>query len=121
VWRVLAQFLAAESARADGWGQPRTWLAEAIEVFAANGLGALAERASHQLKTVQPNPWAAEGITDREADVLRLVSRGLANKEVAGVLGVSPRTVEKHVESLLRKTSTRTRTELALHARSSTT
>jgi DNA-binding NarL/FixJ family response regulator len=48
--------------------------------------------------------------------VLRLIAGGLANKQIAARLGLSPRTVEKHVESLLRKTGARSRTELAVAA-----
>jgi DNA-binding NarL/FixJ family response regulator len=118
---VLARFLAAPCARADRWGDPRRWLADASGVFAEQGLVALAERARGQLRDVELNPWATEGVTDREADVLRLVARGLATKEIALQLGLSPRTVEKHVESLLRKTGTRSRVELALRARSAST
>jgi DNA-binding NarL/FixJ family response regulator len=68
------------------------------------------------LKESQPNPWVAAGITAREADVLRLVADGLANKQIAAWLHLSPRTVEKHVESLLRKTGARSRTGLAAAA-----
>ena len=42
---------------------------------------------------------------------------GLANKEIAAALRLSPRTVEKHVENLLRKTGARPRTELAVTSR----
>ena len=56
--------------------------------------------------------WTRLGVTDREADVLRLVSQGLSNRQIADQLHVSPRTVEKHVEALLRKTSTQSRTQL---------
>ena len=49
--------------------------------------------------------------------MLGLVAEGLANKEIAARLALSPRTVEKHVESLLRKTGTRSRTQLASLAR----
>ena len=45
--------------------------------------------------------------------MLRLVGEGLPNKEIAVRLYLSPRTVEKHVESILRKTGARSRTELA--------
>jgi DNA-binding NarL/FixJ family response regulator len=45
--------------------------------------------------------------------VLALVHEGLANKAIAERLYLSPRTVEKHIESLLRKTATRSRTQLA--------
>jgi DNA-binding NarL/FixJ family response regulator len=60
-------------------------------------------------------------VTKREADVLRLVIDGLSNKEIAAALRLSARTVEKHVENLLRKTGTRSRTELAVTARRPTT
>jgi DNA-binding NarL/FixJ family response regulator len=48
--------------------------------------------------------------------VLRLVVGGLANKQIAARLRLSPRTVEKHVESLLRKTGARSRTGLVAAA-----
>jgi DNA-binding NarL/FixJ family response regulator len=44
--------------------------------------------------------------------VLALVAEGLANKQIAARLYLSPRTVDKHVESLLRKTGARSRTQL---------
>ena len=56
--------------------------------------------------------WTGLGVTAREADVLVLVAEGLANKEIAARLHVSPRTVEKHVESLMRKAGARSRTQL---------
>ncbi|HTU08973.1 MAG TPA: LuxR C-terminal-related transcriptional regulator, partial [Trebonia sp.] len=55
-------------------------------------------------------------VTAREADVLRLVTGGLSNKQIAVLLHLSPRTVEKHVESLLRKTGARSRTGLVAAA-----
>ncbi len=115
-WAVLARYLAAAAARSDGWGEPQAWLAEAVDVFSVHGLERLAARAGELQRAGEPNPWAAEGITNREADVLRLIGQGLANKEIAILLRVSPRTVEKHVESLLRKTGRRNRVDLALRA-----
>jgi len=43
------------------------------------------------------------GITEREAEVLPLVSERLRNREIAARLHVSVRTVESHIASLLRK------------------
>jgi DNA-binding NarL/FixJ family response regulator len=57
--------------------------------------------------------WASLGITRREADVLALVIEGCSNRDIADRLFLSVRTVEKHVESLLRKTGTKSRTQLA--------
>ena len=54
-----------------------------------------------------PGPLRALGVTEREADVLRLVAQGLGNREIAERMFLSPRTVEKHVASLLAKTGLR--------------
>ena len=120
-WADLAGFIAAPLALADGWGEPVRWLTAARDRFTSLGLGRLAGRCTELLRDASPNPWAGEGVTDREADVLRLVIAGLANKEIAAALRLSPRTVEKHVENLLRKTGARSRTELAVTSRHPTT
>ena len=57
-------------------------------------------------------------LTPRELDVLRLIGRGLANKRIAGELGVSEKTVKTHVGHLLAKLGVTDRTQaavLALH------
>ena len=46
-------------------------------------------------------------------DVLLLVAEGLTNKEIAGRLYITPRTVKGHVELLLAKTGAANRTQLA--------
>jgi DNA-binding CsgD family transcriptional regulator len=120
-WADLARFVAAPRALADGWGEPVRWLTDARDRFTGLGLDRLAGRCTELLQDASPNPWAGEGVTDREADVLRLVIDGLANKEIAAALRLSPRTVEKHVENLLRKTGARSRTELAVTSRHPTT
>jgi DNA-binding CsgD family transcriptional regulator len=120
-WAHLARFIAAPGALADGWGEPARWLTAARDRFTSLGLHRLAGRCTELLRDVSPNPWAGEGVTDREADVLRLVIAGLANKEIAAALHLSPRTVEKHVENLLRKTGARSRTELAVTSSHPTT
>lgn len=55
-------------------------------------------------------------LTPREESVLDCVSRGLANKEIAIVLGLSDSTVKVHVKAIMVKTGMRNRTALALHA-----
>lgn len=55
-------------------------------------------------------------LTSREITILKLVSRGLMNKEIATILNFSIRNVEKYVSRLLTKTKTRNRTELAQFA-----
>ena len=52
-------------------------------------------------------------LTKRERDVLRLLARGYAYKEIAGELFISVKTVETHVSSVLRKTQLSNRYELS--------
>lgn len=54
----------------------------------------------------------APDLTSREQDVLTLLSDGLSNAQIGDRLFLSPRTVEKYVSSLLRKTDTSNRSEL---------
>ncbi|MGH2448635.1 MAG: response regulator [Chloroflexota bacterium] len=55
-----------------------------------------------------PNP---DALTDREIEILTLVSRGESNKEIAQVLGITPRTAEWHVGNVMAKLGARSRTE----------
>ncbi len=112
VWGDVARLQAAALALADDWGQPQAWLEAAQASFAAHGIHALAARCGALLGGPPPDRWTELRVTAREADVLVLVAEGLANKEIAAQLHVSPRTVEKHVESLLRKAGARSRTQL---------
>jgi DNA-binding CsgD family transcriptional regulator len=116
VWADLARLCAAEPALADGWGQPRQWLEAAAGVFARHGIEPLAVRCHRLLDGPPPSRWSRLGITDRQADVLRLVAEGISNKEIAARLHLSPRTVEKHVENLLRITAAKSRTQLVAMA-----
>jgi HD-GYP domain-containing protein (c-di-GMP phosphodiesterase class II) len=65
-----------------------------------------------------PRPRTAwpHGLTDREVDVLRLTTRGLANKEIASALVVSTRTVQNHLAAVYDKIGRRTRTGAAVFA-----
>ena len=112
VWSDLAGLFAAEPARTAGWGEPRRWLAAAASTFEAHGIDQLADRSRRLQSEPAVGRWTRLGVTDREADVLRLVRQGLSNRQIAAQLHVSPRTVEKHVEAMLRKTSTQSRTQL---------
>ena len=57
------------------------------------------------------------GLTERELEVLRLVARGLSNKEIAHELKVKKRTVEFHVGNILRKLGVASRVEAAVWAK----
>jgi predicted ATPase/DNA-binding CsgD family transcriptional regulator len=58
----------------------------------------------------------ASGLTLRESEITALVARGLTNREIAGQLYISVRTVEAHVDHILTKLGFRTRTQLAAWA-----
>ena len=61
-----------------------------------------------------PRPRTREhpaGLTAREVEVLKLLTEGLRNAEIAGVLVVSTKTVDHHVSAILRKLGVRTRGE----------
>jgi DNA-binding NarL/FixJ family response regulator len=61
-----------------------------------------------------------KGITARQLEVLRLVQRGLPNKEIARVLEMSEPTVKIHVRQIMRKLGAANRTQVALLAAAST-
>jgi HD-GYP domain-containing protein (c-di-GMP phosphodiesterase class II) len=56
------------------------------------------------------------GLTEREVDVLRLIARGRSNRQVAAMLGISPKTVGNHVEHIYAKAGVTTRAGAALFA-----
>ncbi|MET7621628.1 response regulator transcription factor [Streptomyces sp. NPDC005408] len=62
-----------------------------------------------------PPPWAAR-LTEREAEVLRLMATGLTNAEIAGRMGVGHATTKTHVASVLAKTGARDRTQAVIAA-----
>jgi HD-GYP domain-containing protein (c-di-GMP phosphodiesterase class II) len=59
--------------------------------------------------------WPA-GLTDREIEVLRLIARGKTNREVAGLLVISPKTVGRHVENVYAKLGVSSRAAAAVFA-----
>jgi len=66
----------------------------------------------------QPSPLLTfdEPLTDREAEVLLLVARGLSNQEVASRLDIRERTVSTHVSNILNKLHLANRTQATLYA-----
>jgi NarL family two-component system response regulator LiaR len=68
--------------------------------------------ASH---TPNPNPHGGD-LTERELEVLRLVARGMNNRDIASELVISEKTVKTHISSLLSKLNLNDRTQLAIFA-----
>jgi len=58
----------------------------------------------------------APRLTDRELEVLRLVAKGMSNKEIAAELVIAENTVKNHVRNILEKLELRTRMEAAMYA-----
>ena len=85
----------------------------------ARPLGAAATRALAELQSVAPGRTETSlpphgQLTRRQHQVLQLVARGLTDREIAGQLFLSPRTVEMHVANTLQRLDCRSRTE-AVH------
>ncbi|HYW26711.1 MAG TPA: response regulator transcription factor [Terriglobales bacterium] len=73
---------------------------------------AAAARLVHEVRA----PPAVETLTDRESEVMRLLARGLANKEIGRDLRISEDTVKTHVSRILAKLGAHSRTQAVLHA-----
>lgn len=90
-------------------------LTEAIRA-AARGEVRLHPKAQKRLVREVRTPEMRESLTERETQTLRLVARGLSNKDIAAELDVSEVTVKTHVSSILSKLNLSSRTQAALFA-----
>ncbi|MGY1815485.1 ATP-binding protein [Blastococcus sp. SYSU D00820] len=128
---------AADAHGAAGWRYDRALLLsllddpaalrEALETARALGAGPLAARVARRMRalglavrhgrrgTTRTNP---AGLTDRQAEVARLLAAGLTNAEIAAALVVSPRTAEHHVAAVLAKLGVGSRRDAARRAAS---
>jgi DNA-binding NarL/FixJ family response regulator len=73
-------------------------------------------RAARQLLTARADAPVPGQLTAREAEVLKLVRAGLANKQIARRLGISDRTVKAHLTSVFQRIGVVDRTQAALWA-----
>jgi DNA-binding NarL/FixJ family response regulator len=76
---------------------------------------ALAEEETGGTVTPEPSSYPA-GLSAREAEVLKLVARGLTNAHIARELFISPRTVDRHLNSVYRKAGVGSRVAAARFA-----
>jgi len=58
----------------------------------------------------------ADGLTERELEILQLVAHGKSNREIAQALFLSERTVENHLQNIYRKLNVHDRTQATLIA-----
>ena len=99
--------------RDDGQG-PRALLATADRLAARSGWrprNRIGELGDAGAPTSLP-----DGLSAREAQILRLVARGLSNREIGAELYISEHTAANHMRSILRKTGCANRTEAASYA-----
>ncbi|TDO62515.1 regulatory LuxR family protein [Kribbella sp. VKM Ac-2571] len=128
--RNLGLRLVAEPAHADGWGEPVAWLRQAEDYFHNADIPAVASACRSLMRqlgaTVSQRRIGSEqvpaylrqlGITTREYEVCQLLVDRIGNKSIASRLHISPRTVEKHVASLMSKTQQPDREALSSFAR----
>lgn len=71
-----------------------------------------------RIQWVHPAILSEGPLTRREREVIVLVARGLTNREVARMLNIAPRTVDKHLENAYRQLGVTNRVEAALMAES---
>lgn len=74
-------------------------------------------QASEESKAVAPQALPKASLTTREDQILKLVCRGLTNKEVARELDISEKTVKHYMTAIMTKLGVRNRTEAVLCAR----
>jgi DNA-binding CsgD family transcriptional regulator len=104
----VARFFYVSRRRADGdFAERDRDLLEVLRPF----LVALRER--FDVRVAEPH---ADGLTDREAEILAWVARGKTNREIAALLVVSPHTVRKHLEHAYEKLRVHTRTAAVARA-----
>jgi len=78
-------------------------------------------RLSRESGTALPPEFTSElGLTTREGEVLAWLSKGKTNRDIAQILGLSPRTVDKHLEQIYAKLGVENRTAAAAIATNAT-
>jgi DNA-binding CsgD family transcriptional regulator len=111
--------LAAAQLRSRRFGEAVALIDEVRRAAEVLGSGPLLERADQLSRQARGHsavvePW--HPLTSREFEVARAIAQGMTNAEVAGDLGISPKTVSAHVEHILAKLGATRRAEVAAWA-----
>jgi DNA-binding NarL/FixJ family response regulator len=114
-----------DAMRAGSWGylvesEPPARIGAALRAV-AGGCTVFSESVAHTIRRLlapqsTPSLDGIASLTAREADILRHLTLGLPNREIAGALRISTRTVDAHIRQVLLKLGVRTRTEAAIRA-----
>ncbi|RLT35565.1 MAG: DNA-binding response regulator [Chloroflexi bacterium] len=97
-------------------------LVSAIRVVSQGNVFLYASLARFLLNEVLPahetrtEPSSTEGLTSREREVLTHIAEGKTNREIADVLVISPKTVDRHRENIMQKLNLHSRVELVKYA-----
>jgi len=117
-----ASIVAALSAGADGYLLKEAEPAVMARQLSQLSLGlpaispAVARRIMEHFRLTGPNASDEAKLTDREAQVLSLIARGLRNAEVAAEIGIAETTVAGYIKIIYRKLGISSRAEAAWHA-----
>jgi ATP/maltotriose-dependent transcriptional regulator MalT len=111
---LYGEHLRRERRRTDS----REQLRAALEAFERLQASPWAERARTELRASgetarRRDPSTVDELTPQELQIVRLVSEGLSNKEVAAQLFLSPRTIDYHLRNVFAKLGIKSRTQLA--------
>lgn len=109
--RELAQLGQRERAREEA--------IQAIRTLCGLGVARAVEQGELLLRELEARPEPGPGqslLTARQLDILRLISRGLSNAEIAGQLSLSEHTVKRHVANLLTRLGLKSRAAAAAQA-----
>jgi DNA-binding NarL/FixJ family response regulator len=96
--------------RAEPWNQTLLWVAQELRQLVQRETGSKTET---EARSGTSTAVGAECLTAAERAVVHLVAQGLTNKQVAGQLYVSHRTVDSHVSHALAKLGLTSRVQLA--------
>jgi DNA-binding NarL/FixJ family response regulator len=91
-------------------------LCRAIKAAAAGQVQLSPQAAARLVREVRTPDVAPAALSERETEVLQLIARGKANKEIAAELTIGEKTVKTHVSSILNKLGVQSRTQAALYA-----
>jgi DNA-binding CsgD family transcriptional regulator len=117
-WRAAEAHLAAgdRAAATDLLRQAHHTATELGATPVRDAVAHLARRARIRIHEQAPKPAQPYGLSPRELDVLRLLAKGVTNRQIASALWISQRTVDVHVSRVLAKVGATRRTEAAVIA-----
>jgi DNA-binding CsgD family transcriptional regulator/tetratricopeptide (TPR) repeat protein len=119
-WLAHTAYEYGRMLRARGRPEDATRIASLVTDAAALaeriGMPTLLARISALDSPTAPGSVLPDGLSPREVEILRLVVRGLSNRQIGTALFISEHTAANHMRSILRKTSCANRTEAATYA-----